>query len=76
MLGAVGAALMAVPDAVGLGIEAMGFSADAFRRVAAGADRDLVLLVVYLAGMSLASATAWCCSSTASPGCASCSAWR
>ena len=54
MLGALAAALMAVPDAVGLGIEAMGFSADAFRRVAAGADRDLVLLVVYLAGMSLA----------------------
>jgi hypothetical protein len=54
MLGAVGAALMAVPDAVGLGIEAMGFSADAFRRVAAaGPDRDLVVLVVYLAGISL-----------------------
>ena len=54
MLGALAAALIAVPDAVGLGIKAMGFSAEAFRRVAAGADRDLVLLVVYLAGMSLA----------------------
>jgi hypothetical protein len=54
MLGALGAALMAVPDAVGLGVEAMGFSADAFRRVAAGdRARDLVVLVVYLAGISL-----------------------
>jgi hypothetical protein len=53
MLGALAAALMAVPDAIGLGIEAMGFSAAAFRRVAGGGDRDLVLLVVYLAGMSL-----------------------
>jgi hypothetical protein len=54
MLGAVAGALMAVPDAVGLGIEAMGFSGDAFRRVAAGgAARDRVVLVVYLAGISL-----------------------
>jgi hypothetical protein len=53
MLEAVGAALLAVPDAVGLGIAAMGFSADAFRRVAAGAHWDLVVIVVYFAGMSL-----------------------
>jgi hypothetical protein len=53
MLEALGAALLAVPDALGLGIEAMGFSAAAFQRVGAGAHWDLVVIVVYLAGMSL-----------------------
>ena len=77
MLGAIGAALLAVPDAVGLGIEAMGFSADAFRRVAAGADRDLVLLVVYLAGMSLGDRQRRrAVPQPRAAGCASCSAWR
>ena len=55
MLGTVGAALLAIPEAVALGIAAMGFEAAAFRRVAGdGAARGLVVLVVYFAGMSLA----------------------
>jgi hypothetical protein len=54
MLGALGDGLLAFFDAVGLGLDAMGFEPDAFRRVAAGSGRDLVLLVVYLAGVSQA----------------------
>jgi hypothetical protein len=53
MLGAIGSALAAIPDALGLGFEALGFEAAAFRRVATdpGA-RDLALIAVYLAGVS------------------------
>lgn len=55
MVGSLGAALLAVPDAIGLGVAAMSFEAAAFRRVAAGGPaRDLVLVVVYLAGVSMA----------------------
>jgi hypothetical protein len=55
MLGTVGAALLAIPDALALGIEAMGFGSAAFRRVAEqGGPRDLVVIVVYLAGVSQA----------------------
>lgn len=55
MLADLGAALLAVPEAVALGVEAMGFGSAAFRRVAADPDaRFLVLIVVYLAGVSLA----------------------
>lgn len=54
MFAAVGAALMALPDALGLGFAAMTFEGAAFRRAAAGGHRDLVVLVVYLAGVSLA----------------------
>jgi hypothetical protein len=53
MLAAAGSALAAVPDALALGIAAMGFHAAAFARVAADpAARDLALLTVYLAGVS------------------------
>jgi hypothetical protein len=54
MLGALGSALAALPDAVALGFDAMSFDAAAFARVGAGAGHDLVLLVVYLAGVSQA----------------------
>ena len=54
MLGAVGDALLAIPDAVALGLQAMGFGSATFRRVGAGEARDLVVLVVYLAGVSQA----------------------
>ena len=54
MPGAVGDALLAIPDAVALGLQAMGFGSATFRRVGAGEARDLVVLVVYLAGVSQA----------------------
>lgn len=55
MLGALGSALAAVPDALALGVAAMRFDPEAFRRVAGEpAARDLALLTVYLAGVSQA----------------------
>jgi hypothetical protein len=53
MLAALAWAFAAVPDALGLGIAAMGFDAQAFQRVAqTGGGRDLALLMVYFAGIS------------------------
>jgi hypothetical protein len=55
MLGSLGAALLAVPEALALGAAALGFDADAFRRVAAEPfARDLAFVLVYLAGVSQA----------------------
>lgn len=54
MLGAVGDAILAIPDALALGFRAMGFSGAAFARVGAGGLHDHVVLVVYLAGVSQA----------------------
>jgi hypothetical protein len=51
---AIGSAFWTVPDALALGIAAMGYTPEAFRRVGAGEASDLVLLVVYLAGVSQA----------------------
>jgi hypothetical protein len=55
MLGSVATALLSIPDALALGIAAMGFDSAAFRAVAEpGGQRDLVVIVVYLAGVSQA----------------------
>lgn len=55
MLEALAAALAVIPDAIGLGLRAMGFEAEAFRRVTADPRaRDLALVTVYLAGLSQA----------------------
>jgi hypothetical protein len=46
--------LSTLPDAIGLAVDAMSFDSAAFRRAGAGHRHDLVLLVIYLAGVSQA----------------------
>ena len=55
MLGVLGQALAAIPDAIVLGLAALGFDASAFRVAGAGPGlSDLAILVAYIAGVSQA----------------------